>query len=132
MNHGQKDITLCLKVVQQRRRSRPPEQSRSTLPARINSEISRQHGQIQNELKSTQKPGKMRPIVSCAGTILNHLSRWLNYWLQKIKPFIATYIKDSGQLLDLLRDLGPLPPNTRLFATDANSMYTNIDTDHAL
>ena len=56
----------------------------------------------------------------------------LNYWLQKNKPFIATYIKDSGQLLDLLQDLGPLPSNARLFVADANLMYTNIDTDHAL
>ena len=55
----------------------------------------------------------------------------LNYWLQKNKPFIATYIKDSGQLLDLLQDLDPLPSNARLFAAYANSMYTKIDTDHA-
>ena len=83
-------------------------------------------------LKAHKNPWKMRPIVCCAGTMLNMLSRWLDYWLQQTKPFIATYIKDSGQLLDLLQNLGPLPPNARLFTADANSMYTNIDTDHAL
>ena len=56
----------------------------------------------------------------------------LNYWLQKNKPFIATYIKASGQLLDLLCNIDPLAPNSRLFAADTNLMYTNIDTDHAL
>jgi len=83
-------------------------------------------------LKAHKNPWKMRPIVCCAKTMLNMLSRWLDYWLQKTKPFIATYIKDSGQLLDLLQDLGPLPSNARLFVADANLMYTNIDTDHAL
>ena len=83
-------------------------------------------------LKAHKSPWKMRPIVCCAGTMLNNLSRWLDYWLQKTKPFIATYIKDSDQLLELLRNLGPLPPNARLFAAYANLVYTNIDTDHAM
>ena len=52
--------------------------------------------------------------------------------LQKTKPFIPTYLKDSVQLIDLLNNLGPLPPNAKLFAADANSIYTNIDTDNAL
>jgi len=83
-------------------------------------------------LKAHKTPWKMRPIVCCAGTMLNNLSRWLDFWLQKTKPFIPTYLKDSDQLLNLLNNLGPLPPNAKLFAADANSMYTNIDTDHAL
>jgi len=83
-------------------------------------------------LKAHKSPWKMHPIVCYAGTMLNNLSRWLDHWLQKTKPFIATYIKASGQLLDLLCNLGPLPPNSRLFAADTNLMYTNIDTDHAL
>jgi hypothetical protein len=53
-------------------------------------------------------------------------------WLQKLRPLIPSYIKDSGELLVLLKNLGPLPPNAKLFTADANSMYTNIDTTHAL
>jgi len=63
---------------------------------------------------------------------MNHLSRWLDYWLQKLKPFVPTYLRDSKHILALLATLGPLPPNARLFTADANSMYTNIDTDHAI
>ena len=74
----------------------------------------------------------MGPILCCAGAMLNNLSRWLDMWLQKLRPLIPSYIKDSGKLLDLLTDLGPLPPNAKLFTINANRMYINIDTTHAL
>ena len=85
--------------------------------------------------KVHKNPWKMRPIVCCCGTLLNYLSRWLDYWFQKLRPLIPSYIKDSSQLLSRLRDLqqnGRLPPNIWVFTADAKSMYTNIDTAHAL
>ena len=77
----------------------------------------------------------MRPIVCCCGTLLNYLSRWLDYWFQKLRHLIPSYIKDSSQLLAKLRELqrdGKLPPDIWVFTADARSMYTNIDTKHAL
>jgi len=76
-------------------------------------------------------PWKMRPIVCCVGTWMNDWSKWLDYWLQQLKPSVPTYIRDSQQLLDELREL-ELPPNAVLCTADANSMYNNIDTDHAI
>ncbi|EJK68823.1 hypothetical protein THAOC_09967 [Thalassiosira oceanica] len=75
---------------------------------------------------------KMRPIVCCAGTRMNHISKWLDFQLQRLKPFVPTYIKDSHDLLTKLRNIGGLPSNARLFTADAVSMYTNIDTEHAI
>ncbi|KAL7491032.1 hypothetical protein ACHAWT_001425 [Skeletonema menzelii] len=63
-------------------------------------------------LKVHKKPHKFRPI--------------------KLKPFIPSYLKDSGDLLDHLKQFNRLPPNAFLFTADARSMYTNINTDHAL
>ena len=63
---------------------------------------------------------------------MNCLSKWLDYWLQKLKPHVTTYIKDSNDLINKLKALGLLPPNAWVFTADANSMYTNIDTAHAL
>ncbi|KAL7544454.1 hypothetical protein ACHAWF_007836 [Thalassiosira exigua] len=74
----------------------------------------------------------MRPIVCCSGTFMNDLSRWLDYWLQKLKPYVPSYIRDSHDFLAKLKKLGRLPPNAKLFTADAKSMYTNIDTDHAI
>ena len=39
---------------------------------------------------------------------------------------------NSDELIDMMRALGPLPPGAKLFTADATSMYTNIDTDHAI
>jgi len=83
-------------------------------------------------LKAHKTPWKMRPIVCCAGTLMNCLSRWLDYWLQKLRPHVSTYIKDSNDLINKLKALGLLPPNAWVFTADADSMYTNIDTTHAL
>jgi len=47
-------------------------------------------------LKAHKTPWKIRPIVCCSGTFINCLSRWLDYWLQQCKPFVTTYLKDSG------------------------------------
>ena len=62
---------------------------------------------------------------------MNDWSKWLDYWLQDLKEFVPTYIKDGQQVLDEIKDLN-LPPGAKLFTCDANAMYNNIDTDHAI
>ena len=83
-------------------------------------------------IKVHKDPWKTRPIVCCAGTLLNQLSKWLDFWLQKLKPFVPSYIKNSDELIKKLNKLGRCPLNARLFTADADSMYTNIDTPHAI
>lgn len=94
--------------------------------------FSNKFSRFRMSLKAHKTPWKMRPIVACVGTFMNYLSCWLDYHLQKLKPLIKTYIKDSKELLTKLHELGALPSNARIFTADANSMYTNIDTDHAI
>ena len=91
-----------------------------------------QLGRFRMTSKVHKNPVKMRPVVCCAGTRMNHLSKWLDFQLQRLKPFVPTYLRDSHDLLARLRNLDGLPSNARLFTADAVSMYTNIDTDHAL
>ena len=81
--------------------------------------------------KVHKTPYKFRPIVCCAGTFMNAWSKWLDYWLQKLKSLVPTFVKDSQQVLDETKNLH-LPPNAKLFTTDANAMYSNIDTTHAI
>ena len=77
-------------------------------------------------------PVKYRPIVATCGTALSALSKWLDYKLKQLVPFIDTYIKDSNDFRAKLNALGVLPKNAKIFTADARSMYTNICTAHAL
>jgi hypothetical protein len=76
-------------------------------------------------------PWKMRTIICCAGTFMNYWGKWLDFWLQNIKPFIPTYVKNGDQVLDKVENL-TLTPFDLFSVADTNSMYNNIDTDHAI
>lgn len=83
-------------------------------------------------LKVHKNPWSTRPVVSCIGSFVEIFSKWLDYQLNKLLPLSPTYLRDSNQVLEELEALGPLPRDAKLFTADAVSMYTNIDTRHAL
>jgi hypothetical protein len=64
--------------------------------------------------------------------MLNGFSCWIDYWFQQLRPLIPSFIKKSEQLIGNLKDLGELPPGALLFKANEKSMYTNIDTEHAI
>jgi hypothetical protein len=51
--------------------------------------------------------------------------------MKELLFLIPSYIKDSKQLLNEIKHF-TLPPNARLFTTDATTMYTNIDTESGI
>jgi hypothetical protein len=77
-------------------------------------------------------PLKTRPIVSVSGSLLHALGRWVDIQLQPLLRRLPSFIASSTELKQCLERLPPLPSHARLFMCDAVSMYTNIDTDHAL
>jgi hypothetical protein len=81
--------------------------------------------------KIHKDPWATRPIISQSGSLLHGLGRWVDQQLQPISSALSTYIKSSLELKSKVLLL-TLPPGTRLFTFDASSMYTNIDTDHAI
>ena len=83
-------------------------------------------------MKVHKTPFKTRPIVCCVGTFMNTWSRWLDYYLRMLTPFIKSYTKDTSTVIDFVWNISDLPPNAMIFTADADSMYTNIDTDHAI
>ena len=81
--------------------------------------------------KVHKTPWSTRPIISCSGSLLYSVGVWVDRQLQKVAIQQPSYIKNSKELKDLLLEL-VLPPGALLFTADAVSMYTNIDTEHAL
>ena len=62
---------------------------------------------------------------------MNDWSKWIDYWLQKMKTLVPTSIKDSQQIIDETKSL-TLPPNALLFSAGAKLMYSNIHTNHTI
>jgi hypothetical protein len=84
--------------------------------------------------KVHKTPWTTRPIVSVCGSLLHGLGRWVDQQLQPICRQLPSYIKSS---FEFRQELLTLPASLnlsqiRIFTCDATSMYTNIDTDHAL
>jgi hypothetical protein len=82
--------------------------------------------------KIHKTPLKTRPIVSVSGSLLHALGRWLDNQLQPLVRTLPSFIASSWELKNHLETLPALPAHARFFTCDAVSMYTNIDTDHAL
>ncbi len=83
--------------------------------------------------KIHKDPWKLRPIVSYSGCLLHGLGRWLDQQLQPFARELPTYLKSSFDLKLKLEEMEfPSHQTFSLFTCDARSMYTNIDTDHAL
>ena len=81
-------------------------------------------------VKVHKHPWKIRPVVSCSGSLLASVSTWIDSKLQRYKKHIVSYVKDSEDLQHQLTQL-KLPTDKILLGTsDAVSMYTNIDTEH--
>jgi len=82
--------------------------------------------------KIHKTPWSSRPIVSTPGSLLFGVARWLDVELQKIVHDIDYVTTSSYEHRLELERLPKLPMNAKVFTLDAQSMYTNIDTTHAL
>ena len=72
-----------------------------------------------------------RPIVSDCGSETDHLSEYLDSFLNPLSSLHPSYIKDTYDFLAKARDL-IVNPTDFLFSLDVDSLYTNIDAAQGL
>jgi hypothetical protein len=74
-------------------------------------------------VKVHKAPWKLWPVVSKCGTLLECISKLLDYKLQNLSKFMPTVIKDSKSLRDDIISLN-LSPTAKLFTADATSLFS--------
>jgi hypothetical protein len=77
-------------------------------------------------------PWKTRPIISTCGSLLHGLGKWVNLQLQSVIAELPFVFRCSLDVRTRLEQCSPFPLNAKFFKMDAVSMYTNINTKHAL
>ena len=75
--------------------------------------------------KIHKSPMGIRPIVSSCGSPTENISQFVDYWLQPHMKALPSYIKDTTQLINELRELS-VEPDTFLVTIDVKSLYTCI------
>ena len=72
----------------------------------------------------SNKPG--RPVISNCGTPTEKVSEFLDHCLQPLMKEAKSYIKNTADFLDKLKDLGEVPEGAILVTADLVGLYPSI------
>ena len=72
------------------------------------------------------------PIISGCNGPTERISQFVDHFLNPTTKSLPSYVKDTTHFLQILEDLGPLPPNCLIDNIDVSSLYTNIDQSYGL
>ena len=67
-----------------------------------------------------------RPVISNCGTPTKNVSEFLDHHLKPVMQNGCSYIKDSGDFLKKIRNVGNFPENAILVTADVVGQYPNI------
>ena len=73
-----------------------------------------------------------RPVNSQVGSLSALASKYVDYYMKKILPFIPGYIKNSFELIQRLKNVNFNGDNISVTTSDAIAMYPNILTDEGI
>ena len=75
--------------------------------------------------KIHKSPMGIRPIVSSCESPTENISQFLDFWLKPLMIALPSYLKDTSQFINEIKDLH-VEPNTLLVTIDVKSLYTSI------
>ena len=67
-----------------------------------------------------------RPIVSACNSYTDNISKYVDYILQPYMKTLPSFIKDTTDFLQKLKQIPKLSTNALLVTLDVSSLYTNI------
>ena len=73
-----------------------------------------------------------RPIVSDIGSESYHISKYIDHFLKPITFLQPSYVKDTFDFVNKIKQVTDLPEDTLLVTCDVESMYTNINNDDGI
>ena len=81
----------------------------------------------------THKDGwPLRHIISCCGTVIENVAKWLEIHLRHLAKIHPTYTEDTRHFLEKIEALSekyaPLPPTTLLITWDIENFYPSCNT----
>ena len=82
--------------------------------------------------KGKLNPPPYRPVVAIVGSQLHGIGRWVDSYLKELLPFCKTCIKNSDDVLGILRGFGLVFEDVFITTSDAEAMYPNINTEEGL
>ena len=69
----------------------------------------------------------MRPVNCQCGSLSTVVSKYIDYYLQKLVKLVPSYFNRSQKVVDACKEVGIINLNTPLSSSDAVNMYSNID-----
>ena len=85
----------------------------------------------------THKDGwPLRHIISCCGTAIENVGKWLEIHLRHLAKIHPTYTEDTHHFLEKIEALNekyaPLPPTTLLIIWDIENFYPSCNTQKVI
>ena len=82
------------------------------------------------KIHKEENPG--RPVVSSVNCHTSKISKFVDYHIQPLANELPSYVKDTTDFINKIKDIGPLPSNSYLVTMDVSSLYTNIPHNEGL
>ena len=76
--------------------------------------------------KIHKKGNPGRPVISSIDCTTSKISKYVDFHLQPLVRTIPSYIKDTNDFLNKIKNTEKLPENSYLVTMDVKSLYTNI------
>ena len=84
-------------------------------------------------LPKIHKPGNPgRPVVSSIGCHTERISQFVDHHLQPLNQNLPSYVKDTTDFLQKLKNIPEVPKDTILVTMDVRSLYTNVPNDEGI